>query len=79
MVVNFSVAYFGALSKLSGGFGRFLPLFSWFSYVQVKASWVGSVLIMGLLQDHWNPVIISAFKLFVGGFGRILKVQPWSF
>ena len=32
-----------ALATLPGGIGRFLPGGSWFSYVQVKASWLESV------------------------------------
>ena len=53
-------------------------LWSWFSYVQVKASWVGISVLMVLSQDHWNPVIISALRLFVGFWG-IPKDQLRSF
>ena len=37
-----------ALAKLPGSLGRFLP--TWFSYVQVKASWMESVFSWFVLQ-----------------------------
>ena len=36
---------------------------------------LGISVLMVLSQDHWNPVIINALRLFVGGFWGIPKVQ----
>ena len=42
----------------------FPALWDWFPYVQAKASLVGIK-----SQDHWNPVIMNAIRLFVGFLG----------
>ena len=78
MVVSLSVAWVRALAKLPGGLGRFLALQAWFSYVQVKASWLESVFSWFNIQGHWNPVIIHVLRLSVM-FWVSQGVQLWSF
>ena len=56
----------GALGKLPGGSGRFLPCAVGEAYVQVSAFWGGSNVPMGLLQGHWRAVTINASSLSVG-------------